>query len=163
VVDDWRAAAGAGVRVDIAANERVVATADRGALRQMLINLLDNAAKYGPPSQTIRVRVAGENGRAVVSVDDQGPGVPPRDRPRVWEPFYRLDRDAASAVAGSGIGLYVVRELARRQGGDARVEDAPGGGARFVVELPLDAGADASVAAPAAPRPSDVEHAEVGA
>lgn len=163
VVEDWRAAAGAGVRVDVAADERVMATADRVALRQMLINLLDNAAKYGPASQTIRVGVAGENGRAVISVDDQGPGVPPRERLRVWESFYRLDRDATSAVAGSGIGLYVVRELARLQGGDARVEDAPGGGARFIVELPLDLAVDTSMAASAPRRPSDLEHVEVGA
>ena len=69
-------------------------------------------------------------------VDDQGDGIPARERERVWESFYRLDRHANSAVAGSGIGLYVVRELARLHGGDAWIEDAPDGGARVVIELP---------------------------
>jgi signal transduction histidine kinase len=68
-------------------------------------------------------------------IDDQGTGIPPRERERVWDSFYRLEHHANSAVAGSGIGLFVVRELARLHGGDAWVEDAPAGGARFVVEL----------------------------
>jgi signal transduction histidine kinase len=70
-----------------------------------------------------------------VWVDDEGDGIPPRERERVWASFYRLARHANSAVAGSGIGLFVVRELARLHGGDAWVEDAPGRGARIVVEL----------------------------
>jgi signal transduction histidine kinase len=68
-------------------------------------------------------------------VDDQGPGVPPEERERVWEAYYRLQRETASAVAGSGIGLTVVRSLAAEMGGRAWVEEADAGGARFVVEL----------------------------
>ena len=74
--------------------------------------------------------------RARVWVDDEGEGIPARERERVFESFYRLDRHANSAVAGSGIGLYVVRELARLHGGDAWAEEAPRGGARVVIELP---------------------------
>ena len=81
------------------------------------------------------IGTSASGGRARVWVDDEGQGIPPRERERVWSSFYRLDRDANSSVAGSGIGLYVVRELARLHGGDAWVEDAPGGGARFVLEL----------------------------
>jgi signal transduction histidine kinase len=72
-------------------------------------------------------------------VGDRGPGISPRDRERVFRPFVRLPRDAGSAVAGSGIGLAVVARLAAQHGGRAWVEDAPGGGARFVVELPGNA------------------------
>jgi signal transduction histidine kinase len=82
-----------------------------------------------------------------VEVDDQGPGIPAGERTRVWQPFRRMERDADSATGGSGIGLSVVRELAMLHGGRTWVEDAPGGGARIVVELP-GAGHDAPVSEP---------------
>ncbi|HEX7243929.1 MAG TPA: HAMP domain-containing sensor histidine kinase, partial [Longimicrobiaceae bacterium] len=115
--------------------EGVVARVDRDALRQVLLNLLDNAVKYGPRGQRVRVamRLAGHTLR--LAVEDQGPGIPPGERLRVWEPYRRLERDAGSAAGGSGIGLAVVRDLVALHGGRVRVEDAPGGGARFVVEL----------------------------
>jgi signal transduction histidine kinase len=114
----------------------VVARIDRDAFRQVLLNLLDNAAKYGPRGQTVQVGM-GVTGFAVrVWVADQGPGVPAEDRPRVWQPYRRLERDAEGATGGSGIGLAVVRDLVELHGGRVWVEDAPGGGARFVVELP---------------------------
>ncbi|HEY9227836.1 MAG TPA: HAMP domain-containing sensor histidine kinase [Gemmatimonadaceae bacterium] len=110
---------------------------DRDAFRQVLLNLLDNAVKYGPVGQTITVgsQLAGEYAR--VWVEDQGPGIPNEDRHRVWEPYVRLNRAAESATGGSGIGLSVVRELVTMHGGRTRAESAPGGGARVVIELPL--------------------------
>jgi len=110
---------------------------DRDALRQMLLNLLDNAAKYGPPGQTITVGSELAGDRARIWVEDQGPGIPHDDRQRVWEPYVRLGREVESATGGSGIGLSVVRELATLHGGRTRSESAPGGGARLVIELPL--------------------------
>ncbi|MEO6878808.1 MAG: HAMP domain-containing sensor histidine kinase, partial [Gemmatimonadaceae bacterium] len=110
---------------------------DRDALRQMLLNLLDNAVKYGPPGQTIAVGSELAGDRARIWVEDQGPGIPRDARQRVWEPYVRLNRQAESATGGSGIGLAVVRELAVLHGGRTRAEDAPGGGARLVIELPL--------------------------
>src|SRR5437016_12903693 len=121
----------------------VGASVDVEALRQMLLNLLDNAVKYGPPHQVVSVRLATSNGCARICVDDQGPGIPAADRERVWDRFWRLERDRGSAVAGTGIGLAVVRELVALHGGRAWVEDAPPGagnggkGVRFVIELPL--------------------------
>lgn len=136
IIDDWLPlATAADVRIRRDFGHDVLAIADRSALRQMVLNLLDNAVKYGPASQTVTVGTAVVNGRAQVWVDDEGEGIPARERERVWSSFYRLDRHANSAVAGSGIGLYVVRELARLHGGDAWVDDAPAGGARVVVEL----------------------------
>jgi signal transduction histidine kinase len=120
----------------VAAADRVIASVDPAAARQVVINLLDNAVKYGPPGQTVAVGLALEDGVAALSIEDEGPGVPPRDRERVWERFARLERAAGTAVAGTGIGLSVVRELVTLMGGSARVEDAPGGGARFVVTFP---------------------------
>lgn len=140
IIDDWLPLANAAeAHVRTQFEPDVHALADPSALRQMVLNLLDNAVKYGPPSQTVTVGTSVARDRARVWVDDQGEGIPRRERERVWSSFYRLDRHANSSVAGSGIGLYVVRELARLHGGDAWVEDAPGGGARIVIELPAAA------------------------
>jgi signal transduction histidine kinase len=114
-----------------------VVSFDRDALRQILLNLLDNAVKYGPAGQTITVSSEIVGDRARISVEDQGPGIPHTDRLRVWEPYVRLNRDVESATGGSGIGLSVVRELVTLHGGRTRAEGAPSGGARVVIELPL--------------------------
>jgi signal transduction histidine kinase len=107
------------------------------ALRRLLLNLLDNAVKYGPEGQTVNVVVRRHDGEAWLSVTDQGPGVKPAERESVWRPFQR--GSAASIAAGSGIGLSVVRDVASVHGGRAWVENAgaPGSGARFVVALPV--------------------------
>ena len=120
----------------------VVVPADSGALRQILLNLLDNAVKYGRTDQVVTVGVNGVGTNAVITVDDEGPGVPAEARARIWAPYSRLASASSSAVAGTGIGLAVVRELIALHGGLVRVEDAPGGGARFVVELPNARAAD---------------------
>jgi signal transduction histidine kinase len=109
---------------------------DPGAVRQILLNLLDNAVKYGPAGSAIRVALEATPASARILVEDRGPGVPPASRDRIWERFARLDRDLQSSVAGSGIGLAIVRELVVVQGGRCWVEDGGSGGARFVVELP---------------------------
>jgi len=113
---------------------------DRDALRQILLNLLDNAVKYGPAGQTIVVGSEVSAERARVWVEDQGPGIPHDERVRVWEPYVRLKRDVESSTGGSGIGLSVVRELVAMHGGRARAESGPGGGARVVIEFPLSRG-----------------------
>lgn len=117
-------------------DESVTALVEPDAFRQIVLNLLDNAVKYGPAGQRIRVRLEEVEGAARVAVDDQGEGVPAHDRERIWEPYTRLDRAVDSGMGGSGIGLSVVRELVERQGGRVAVTDAEGGGARFAVELP---------------------------
>jgi signal transduction histidine kinase len=115
---------------------------DRDGLRQILLNLLDNAVKYGPRGQTVTVGMAAtrENGRGPrvqLWVEDQGPGIPAADRDRVWEPYVRLDRDVEGATGGSGIGLAVVRELVTLHGGRTWLEDGRSGtGTRVVIELP---------------------------
>jgi signal transduction histidine kinase len=137
IIADWAPLANeADMRVQTQFADEVHARADRSALRQMILNLLDNAVKYGPATQTVIVGTAIAGDRAHLWVDDQGEGIPLNERERVWSSFYRLDRHASSSVAGSGIGLFVVRELARLQGGDAWIEDAPSGGARVMIDLP---------------------------
>ncbi|MEO8564176.1 MAG: HAMP domain-containing sensor histidine kinase [bacterium] len=114
----------------------VLVHSDAGALRQILINLLDNAVKFGPMGQTISISTALAGDNVSITVSDQGIGVPPRDRDRVFEPFIRLTGDGRPKVAGAGIGLSVVRDLAQRVGGTVHVADAPGGGAAVTVVLP---------------------------
>jgi len=132
-------AAARGVILATELHDGLVAPVDADALRQMLLNLLDNAVKYGPEEQTLTVGLRASEGgrRARIWVDDQGPGIPAADRERIWDRFWRLERDRGSAVAGTGIGLSVVRELVALHDGRAWAEDAPGRGARFVIDLPL--------------------------
>jgi len=111
--------------------------ADQATLRQLVLNLLDNAVKFGPAGQHVRLSVSRSNGSARLTVSDQGPGVPERERERIWEPYYRGTDEAARAVGGSGIGLSLVREIAGSFGGSATVAAAAGGGAEFSVTIPV--------------------------
>ena len=137
-------AAARSVTVRTVLDERLVANVDPGALHQMLLNLLDNAVKYGPDGQTVTITLERWGGYLRITVDDLGPGVPPDARERVWDRFWRLRRDRGSAVAGTGIGLAVVRELAMLHRGRVWCDEAEAGGARFIIELP-----DATPSAPA--------------
>jgi signal transduction histidine kinase len=138
VIDGFAPLASArGARLSAAVPEDLVIPADPGAVRQMLLNLLDNAVKYGPAGQEIRIGATRDNGAARLWVDDGGPGIPSTDREHVWERFWRLERDRGSAVAGSGIGLAVVRELAVLHHGRAWIDDTGAEvGTRVVIELP---------------------------
>ena len=115
-------------------DEQIAARVDSGALRQILLNLLDNAMKYGPTGQTIRLCLRADGEAVQLSVEDEGPGVNAQDAERIWEPFKRL-AVAGTATGGAGIGLAIVRQLAELHGGRARVERGAAG-ARFVIELP---------------------------
>jgi signal transduction histidine kinase len=116
----------------------LVSRVDPRALRQIVLNLLDNAVKYGPVGQTVNVSLTSTADKVIIAVEDKGPGVPRSEREKIWDPYVRLSRAAESAAGGSGIGLSIVRELVRLHGGRAWVEDAAGGGARFVVEFPRE-------------------------
>jgi signal transduction histidine kinase len=137
IVEGFRPVASArGMQIRTEVDEEAVALLDRGGFRQVLLNFLENAVKYGPAGQTV-VAVAVRSGETVqLWVMDEGPGIPAAERERVWEPYYRMNREIDRVVGGSGIGLSVVRGLVARHGGRAWVEEAPGGGARFVAEFP---------------------------
>lgn len=112
------------------------ACVDTDAFRQILLNLFDNAVKYGPVGQRVKVKLTSDGRIARIVVEDEGPGIPQAERSRVWAPYYRIDRDVDSAVAGGGIGLSVVHDLVTRHGGIVRIEDVTPHGARLVIELP---------------------------
>jgi signal transduction histidine kinase len=124
-------------RIETRLQQHLFADVDPGSLRQILINLLDNAVKYGRKPQQIIVGLEPHGAAACLYVEDEGPGVPPTDRKRIFQRFQRLDRDRQSSIAGTGIGLSVVRDLVTRHGGTCSVTSGEGGGARFIVELPL--------------------------
>ncbi len=117
----------------------LVAEVDRGALRQVLLNLLDNAVRYGPAGQNVTVTTASAGDVWTMEVADEGPGIPVDERERIFAPYYRMKRDAGGPVGGTGIGLAVVRRLVREHGGEVQVAGGEGSGARFVVTLPIAA------------------------
>jgi PAS domain S-box-containing protein len=115
---------------------RVVALADEDKLRQVLVNLLDNAIKYSPDGGEVMVELARGHGRVRLTVRDRGLGIPPAEQERIFEKFYRLDPALTRGVGGSGLGLFISRELVSRMGGSLTVRSQPGKGAVFVVDLP---------------------------
>jgi PAS domain S-box-containing protein len=116
---------------------RVVA--DPIQLHQVLVNLVDNAIKYSPEGGEVAVSVANGDGLIRFSVIDKGLGIPPSEHRRIFEKFYRLDPDMTRGIGGTGLGLYICRELVRRMDGKIWVESALGKGSTFVVELPAAA------------------------
>jgi signal transduction histidine kinase len=111
----------------------VVGRWDAGRLDQVVTNLLTNAAKYAPGT-AVSVRVRAGPGSALLEVEDAGAGVPEALRPRVFEAFER--GTTPRAVSGLGLGLFIVRQIVEAHGGTVQLEQAPSGGARFVIEIP---------------------------
>jgi signal transduction histidine kinase len=115
--------------------DHAIATAHAESLKQILVNLLDNAVKYGPAGQTIRIGIRADSHDVHVWVEDSGPGIPHGDRDRVWEAFVRLD-SPGDATAGTGIGLTIARDLIVQMHGRIDIHEATGGGARVAFVLP---------------------------
>jgi signal transduction histidine kinase len=109
-------------------------------LRRLIRNLLENASRYGRGDITLSLSVVRDSAgqRALIQVQDRGPGVPADQRERIFEPFYRLP-GASEREGGVGLGLALVKSISERHGGTVRCEERPGGGACFIVELPLSA------------------------
>ncbi|MCP9955147.1 ATP-binding protein [Actinomadura madurae] len=110
-----------------------------GRLSRVVGNLLDNAERYA--GTAVRLSLREEAGAAVLRVADDGPGVPPGDRERIFERFVRLDDARSRDDGGAGLGLAIARDLVLAHGGAITVGDAPGGGALFEVRLPVTSGA----------------------
>ncbi|MFJ6216894.1 sensor histidine kinase [Streptomyces sp. NPDC092296] len=126
---------GPGARLRLSGGEPVPVAGDRGQLRRLVRNLLDNAERHA--RSEIRVAVSADGaGRARLVVADDGPGIPAAERQRVFERFTRLDDARARDDGGSGLGLAIVREIAVRHGGTVEADAAEGGGARLTVLLP---------------------------
>jgi heavy metal sensor kinase len=110
---------------------------DRARLKQVVVNLLDNAIKYTDPGGSVRLRVHESSGRGMLEIADTGVGIPPDAVPLVFERFYRVDRDRSHEENGAGLGLAIVKSISVAHGGRVDVESAVGSGSRFIVSLPL--------------------------
>jgi signal transduction histidine kinase len=110
--------------------------ADPDRLRQVLVNLIENAVKYARRGR-VQVRLSSHYGTVRFSVRDEGPGIPLSQQERIFEKFYRLDPNMTKGVGGTGLGLYICRELVDAMNGDIWVESAPGAGSTFSFELPV--------------------------
>jgi signal transduction histidine kinase len=126
-----------GVSLAVARSETVPdLEVDPWKLRRVLLNLLENAIKYSPDGGQVLLRIDGGNGRVRLHVHDEGLGIPRGEQERIFEKFYRADPQLARGVGGTGLGLYICRELVQRMGGEIEVESEPGRGSTFTVELP---------------------------
>jgi len=108
----------------------------------VLVNLVENAVKYSPDGGTVVVALRTVGGHVRFSVVDEGLGIPHAEQRRIFEKFYRLDPNMTRGIGGTGLGLYICRELVRRMGGRIWVESDPGRGSTFTFELPIAAEAD---------------------
>jgi len=122
-----------GTVLDLQADAPVPVQGDPAALEVLARNLVDNAVRYSPPGSRVEVQVRLEGGHPTLVVDDAGPGIPPEDRERVFDRFYRRD---PAAGEGSGLGLAIVRTVARRHGAAVALGDSPLGGLRATVAFP---------------------------
>ena len=125
-----------GVELELDCEGSVPVLGERESLVSMIDNLIDNAIKYSPPDGTVRVQVASEGMQAVLGVADQGPGIPPALRERVFDRFFRNPDQTQS---GSGLGLAIVKSVVDRHGGAVVLGEARGGGLMATVRLPLAA------------------------
>jgi signal transduction histidine kinase len=130
-----------GIRVELepVAHDVPPVSADEALLRQVLDNLLDNAVKYSPGGGDVRLSVESADDVVRFRVADEGLGIPAAEHGRIFEKFYRLDPDMSGGIGGTGLGLYIARELVRRVGGRIWVKANEGGGSIFYVELPAAA------------------------
>lgn len=115
-------------------NGPVTVVSDGTMLREMIVNLVDNALRYSKPGGSVTVRLAASDGEAELTVSDTGPGIPPEERKHVFERFYRI---AGATEEGSGLGLAIVREVVENAGGSVTLSDAATGGLKVEVRLPL--------------------------
>jgi PAS domain S-box-containing protein len=138
VLDAARTHLPAGISVELEATEGELppVAADQGQLRQVLGNVVDNAIKYSPDGGEVRVKLEGSEGVVRFLIADHGLGIPAAERERIFEKFYRLDPDMARGIGGTGLGLYISRELVRRVNGRIWVEPNDGRGSVFYVEIP---------------------------
>ena len=125
---------GVSLRLSQTGKQRIVC--DENKLRQVLANLIDNAIKYSPEGGEVQVLLVAENGECLIEVADEGLGIPSSELERIFEKFYRLDPQQTRGVGGSGLGLYICRELVERMNGRLEVDSEPGQGSRFTVALP---------------------------
>lgn len=126
-----------GISVQCNSKPNVLVEGDRARLKQVVVNLLDNAIKYTPGGGSIQLNVTSQNGHAILDVADSGIGIPPEAVPHVFERFFRVDKARSRDEGGSGLGLSIVKSICTAHGAEVQVESTVGKGSRFRIKLPL--------------------------
>jgi PAS domain S-box-containing protein len=121
----------------VAPGPAIPVSGDEDKLRQVLLNLVDNAVKYSPDGGRVRIELEPRESGLRISVRDEGLGIPHVEQQRIFAKFYRLDPQQTRGVGGTGLGLYICRELVRRMEGRVSVHSREGEGSTFVVDLPM--------------------------
>ncbi|HEX4121367.1 MAG TPA: ATP-binding protein [Verrucomicrobiae bacterium] len=129
-----------GISVDCELEDKVVVEGDQSRIKQVVVNLLDNAIKYTPNGGSIHLRVRAREGEATLEVTDTGIGIPSVALPHVFERFFRVDAAHSREVEGAGLGLAIVKSICAAHGGHVDVESAENRGSTFKVSLPLSSG-----------------------
>jgi signal transduction histidine kinase len=126
-----------GIAITCHASQPVPVDGDRVRLKQVIVNLLDNAIKYTPKRGAIQLHVMGVNGHAVLEVVDNGIGIPQEALPHVFERFYRVDQTRADGSGSAGLGLSIVKSICSAHGAEVEAQSTIGKGSCFRVKLPL--------------------------
>jgi len=131
-------AAEKGQKIEVASpDQALTALADRTLLRQAVMNLLHNAIRYSPGGSTVRILFRSRDGAAEIEVADEGPGIAPEHREKIFERFYRIDKARSRAEGGAGLGLALAKVFVEQSGGTIHLSSEVGQGSRFLIRLPL--------------------------
>jgi signal transduction histidine kinase len=126
-----------GISISSNAPDEVLVEGDRARLKQVIVNLLDNAIKYTPAGGKIGLSVTSRSGLAILEVEDTGMGIPAVSRPHIFERFFRVDKARSRELGGAGLGLSIVKSICAAHGGQVDFQSTEGVGSLFKVELPL--------------------------
>lgn len=121
--------------IDVPDNIRIYANKDR--IKQMLINLIDNAINYNTENGKVVIHAEKSNGKLIISIKDTGIGIPKAHQVRVFERFYRVDKGRSRNMGGTGLGLSIVKHIVNLYSGDIRIISEPGSGSEFIIQLPI--------------------------
>ena len=134
-----------GISVECNSKQSVLVEGDRARLKQVVVNLLDNAIKYTSRGGSIQLSVTRQNGHAILDVTDSGIGIPAEAVPHVFDRFFRVDKARSRDEGGAGLGLSIVKSICTAHGAEVQVESAPGKGSRFRIKLPLANGKNSNL------------------
>jgi signal transduction histidine kinase len=142
-----------GIAIELSSLEKTVIRGDRARLKQIVVNLLDNAIRFTPRGGSVRLRTASEDSGSLLEVSDTGIGIPPSAIPFVFDRFYRVDEARSREDGGAGLGLSIVKSISAMHGAEVEVDSEPGRGSSFRVKFPRRSPLVAAVALTSAPEP----------
>ncbi len=126
-----------GVKLEVDVNQEIKIRVNKNRIKQMLINLVDNAIKYNVENGTVYINASKLNGKTIISVRDTGIGIDEEHHSRIFERFYRVDKGRSRNMGGTGLGLSIVKHIVNLYSGDIRVISRPGQGTEFIIQFPL--------------------------